>query len=141
MATNLPKVQSYVSEGIYDALLAYRTANNLNSTSLALARVLAEFFGVSSGSEPETLQMRLEMLERKVEDLVGRLDELTQVFGELLPTELTNMEMIQRLHVDRSTLAYRREKADFPQWSQRHDPDGIAWSWDSKAKVYRQTEN
>jgi hypothetical protein len=141
MATKLPKVQSYVSEGIYEALLAYRTVNNLNSTSVALARVLAEFFGVSPGSNPETLQRRLEGLEQKVEDLVERLDDLTQVFGQLLPTELTNKELVQRLRVKNTTLAYRREKVDFPQWSRKHDPDGIAWTWDPKDMVYRQIEN
>ena len=141
MATTLPKVQSYVSEAIYEALLAYKTANNLNSTSLALAKVLAEFFGLSPGSDAETLQIRLDVLERRVENLVERVEELSEVFSPLLPTELTNMEMIQRLGISGTTIAYQRKKVEFPQWSRKYDPEGIAWSWDPEAMVYRQIEN
>jgi hypothetical protein len=141
MATTLPKVQSYVSEAIYEALLAYKTANNLNSTSLALAKVLAEFFGLSPGSDAETLQIRIEVLERRVENLVERVEELSEVFSPLQPTELTNMEMVQRLGICAPTIAYQRKKVDFPEWSHKYDPEGIAWTWDPKARVYRQIEN
>lgn len=69
MATDLPKVQGYVPKPIYDALLAYRDANNLKSTSLAVTKALSEFFGVPSDDSPvsqgESLPERVEALEGK----------------------------------------------------------------------------
>ena len=69
MTTDLPKVQGYVPKVIYDALLAYRDANNLKSTSLAVTKALSEFFGVSSDNSPvnqgESLAERVEVLEGK----------------------------------------------------------------------------
>lgn len=70
MATDLPKVQGYVPENVYAALEAYRSSNNLKSMSLAVAYVLAEFFGVSLNSDSsvnrgESLAVRVEMIEGK----------------------------------------------------------------------------
>ena len=69
MATDLPKVQGYLPQPIYDALLTYRDANNLKSTSLAVTKALSEFFGVPSDNSPvnqsESLATRVEVLEGK----------------------------------------------------------------------------
>jgi ABC-type uncharacterized transport system involved in gliding motility auxiliary subunit len=69
MATDLPKIQGYLPQPIYDALVAYRDANNLKSTSLAVTKALSEFFGVSCDNSPanqsESLATRVEFLEGK----------------------------------------------------------------------------
>ena len=81
------------------------------------------------------------IIQQRLENLVERVEELSEVFRPLLPTELTNMEMIQRLGINGSTIANQRKKVEFPQWSRKYDPEGIAWSWDPEAMVYRQIEN
>jgi hypothetical protein len=71
MATDLPKIQGYVPQAIYDALETYGKANNLKTTSQAVTYALAEFFGISpiSGApvreQGESLTTRVEVLEAK----------------------------------------------------------------------------
>ncbi|MBD2461133.1 hypothetical protein H6G89_08765 [Oscillatoria sp. FACHB-1407] len=40
---------------------------------------------------------------------------------------VTGSELARRLGVNSSTISRRKERADFPAWSQDLDPDGIAW--------------
>jgi hypothetical protein len=71
MATDLPRIQGYVPQAIYDALKTYRDANNLKSNSIAVTYVLANFFGISLNSdlpvnqERESLTTRVKVLEGK----------------------------------------------------------------------------
>lgn len=49
---------------------------------------------------------------------------------------LIQAELARRLDVHSSTVAKRRTEPDFAQWSQNRDPDGIAWQYSEKDKVF-----
>lgn len=55
-------------------------------------------------------------------------------------TGLKQSELEQRLKLAKGILPRRRDKADFKEWSQRHDPQGVAWQWDAIAKKYLAVE-
>jgi hypothetical protein len=42
---------------------------------------------------------------------------------------LSGRELAQRLGVNNSTISRKKDRDDFPEWSQDLDPDGIAWSY------------
>ena len=42
---------------------------------------------------------------------------------------LSGSQLSRRLGVDRSTISRRKSRRDFSIWSQKLDPDGIAWSY------------
>jgi hypothetical protein len=68
MATELPKIQGYLPQAVYDALLKYKEAHQLKSVSQAVTNALCEFFGVvpdSPANQGESLAARVEVLEGK----------------------------------------------------------------------------
>lgn len=52
-------------------------------------------------------------------------------FGSLIQSELA-----KRLNVYSSTVFKRRDDSDFPEWSRKRDPDGIAWRYDRKSREF-----
>ncbi len=42
---------------------------------------------------------------------------------------LSARKLAQRLEVNQSTISRRKEREDFTEWTQRLDPDGIAWAY------------
>lgn len=58
-----------------------------------------------------------------------------------IPLEgLKQAELEKRLGIAKGTLTKRRGRPDFKEWSQGHDPDGIAWTWDAIARKYLAVE-
>lgn len=51
--------------------------------------------------------------------------------------ELNHKELALRLHVKTNTLRGARNREGFATWTQQHDAYGLAWKYDSEAKVYR----
>jgi hypothetical protein len=49
------------------------------------------------------------------------------VEGTDLDKPLSNRELARRLGITRNTLSRRKDRIDFPAWTQDLDPDGIAW--------------
>lgn len=49
---------------------------------------------------------------------------------------LIQAELAKRLDVHSSTVGKRKSDADFSQWSQSKDPDGIAWEYSSQRKEF-----
>ncbi len=51
-------------------------------------------------------------------------------------SSIIQAELAKRLGVHPSTIAKRRSESDFTQWSQSKDPEGIAWEYSQKDKVF-----
>lgn len=49
---------------------------------------------------------------------------------------LKGIELAVRLRTDSSTISRKRQEAGFPQWSQRRDPDAIAWELKSPTRRF-----
>jgi hypothetical protein len=56
--------------------------------------------------------------------------------SNLKPLCLIQSELAKRLDLHPSTIAKRRSDADFPEWSQSKDPEGIAWTYLRKDKLF-----
>jgi hypothetical protein len=49
---------------------------------------------------------------------------------------LIQVDLAKRLDLNASTLGRRKSDPDFPEWSQSKDPDGIAWRYIRKTKLF-----
>jgi len=90
----------------------------------------------------------------RIEDLVNVKDGVPTLFQEALETvqmqtyvieellsesprtELSQTELANRLKIHKSTISHRKEKAGFAEWSKRHDPEGLAWQYDSDKNLF-----
>jgi hypothetical protein len=50
---------------------------------------------------------------------------------------LIQSELAKRLDTTSSTIARRKAEADFTEWSQSKDPDGLGWSYDLDSKLFK----
>lgn len=66
---------------------------------------------------------------------------LWQLYVDLLEsaerTALSARELAERLGTNQSTISRRKDRADFSDWTQRLDPDGIAWIYQNQKFVPR----
>ena len=53
---------------------------------------------------------------------------------------LIQAELAKRLDVNSSTVGRRKTDADFPEWSQSKDPEGLAWKYVAETKMYEVAE-
>lgn len=49
---------------------------------------------------------------------------------------LTGVALAHRLNISATTISKRKSKPDFPQWSSSKDPNGIAWTYSKKSKLF-----
>jgi hypothetical protein len=49
---------------------------------------------------------------------------------------LIQSELAKRLDTNPSTIGRRKSDPDFPEWSQSKDPEGIAWKYNAKRKLF-----
>jgi hypothetical protein len=61
---------------------------------------------------------------------------ISEISSKSLPDSLPHGELANRLGVPKSTLSDRKKRTGFSQWSKERDPDGIAWTWNPRAKVF-----
>ena len=54
---------------------------------------------------------------------------------------LIQSDLAKRLDLNASTVGRRKSDPDFPQWSQSKDPEGIAWKYVRKSKMFVPIEN
>lgn len=66
MATDNPKVSSYVPQAVYDHLMTFKSERGLKSISMAVTAVLEEYFGLSKATISDATASRLETLEGKL---------------------------------------------------------------------------
>ena len=67
------------------------------------------------------------------------VDQTEPAGAEDIPYDLKGVsqkELAKRLDVTPQTLARRRTKSDFAQWSNRKDPEGFAWSYQAKTRLF-----
>lgn len=85
--------------------------------------------------------------ETEVEETVSEEEEITEAENSSLDSEsnsssnLPKLELIQadlakRLDINPSTVGRRKTDPDFPLWSQTKDPEGIAWKYNRKTKMF-----
>ena len=53
-----------------------------------------------------------------------------------LSSALIQGELAQRLNVHTATVGKRKMNPDFPEWTQKKDPDGIAWQYIPEEKTF-----
>jgi hypothetical protein len=53
---------------------------------------------------------------------------------------LKQNELAKRLDIHYNTIGKRKSDLDFPQWSQKRDPEGIAWEYLPKIRVFAPVE-
>ncbi|MEM9542559.1 MAG: AIPR family protein [Cyanobacteria bacterium P01_E01_bin.42] len=76
-----------------------------------------------------------------------RNQEIQEVKEGTTVAEFTRIESLnqkhlaKRLNINRSTISRKRKLTDFPEWSQRNDPDNIAWEYNEKKKLYFPVRN
>jgi hypothetical protein len=55
---------------------------------------------------------------------------------ELKGEPLTGVALAHRLNVSDTTISRRKSKPDFPKWTCSKDPEGIAWRYSKKSKLF-----
>jgi hypothetical protein len=60
---------------------------------------------------------------------------------EVVSESLPQAQLARRLGVDASVLSRQKGKDGFSGWSRSKDPDGVAWSYDSKSKLFHLATN
>ncbi len=84
MPTELPKVQGYVPQAVFDKLNEFKDAHRLKSLSLALTAVLEDYFGINhhfrarrdSPANQSELDKRVQKLEEQIEILAQTVTAL-----------------------------------------------------------------
>lgn len=70
-------------------------------------------------------------------------DELVDTVTEQANSDVTPLQtsaLARRLDVHPKALSRYKSKPDFRQWSQKKDPNSIAWAYDSVSKIFCPTE-
>lgn len=86
--------------------------------------------------------------EEEILDNVGVMEEEMSV-EESSPDQspktktpaLIQADLAKRLDINPSTVGRRKSDPDFPLWSQSKDPEGIAWKYVSKTKMFVPVDN
>ncbi|MGB3405269.1 MAG: hypothetical protein WBA77_21475 [Microcoleaceae cyanobacterium] len=79
-------------------------------------------------SSPETQQKQVA--------LFPVADESSVETNSSCPRELNQSELAQRLDVHPSTIRNWKHKSEFQQWSEKKDPDAIAWYYSTETKRF-----
>jgi hypothetical protein len=53
---------------------------------------------------------------------------------------LKQTELAKRLDIHYNTIGKRKSESDFPQWSQKRDPEGIPWEYLPKIRLFAPVE-
>lgn len=70
-------------------------------------------------------------------------DELIDTVTQQVNSDVTPLQtsaLARRLEVHPKALSRYKSKPDFSQWSQKKDPNSIAWTYDSVSKIFYPTE-
>jgi hypothetical protein len=107
---------------------------------------LEEVEQVTNHQPPPEIQLNLQQpLELSTEPSISvsressNLLENQQVLNGsqgLKSEPLTGIALAHRLNVSATTISKRKSKPDFPQWSSSKDPNGIAWTYSKKSKLF-----
>ncbi|WP_341529924.1 HMA2 domain-containing protein [Nostoc sp. UHCC 0302] len=84
-------------------------------------------------STPEVSAIEDDQAKDKLVDTVTQ-----QVNSDVIP--LQTSALAKRLEVHPKALSRYKSKPDFSQWSQKKDPNSIAWTYDSVSKIFCPTE-
>jgi hypothetical protein len=90
----------------------------------------------------ETLDDNLEetsdddLEENLDDDLEETLPENDSISEPQKVTSLIQLELARRLDVHSSTVGKRKSDPDFSEWSKSKDPEGIAWKYSRKSKMF-----
>lgn len=84
MATELPKIQGYVPQSVYDRLNEVKDTHKLRSLSVALTAVLEDYFGINHHFSPRSdSQVNQSELEKRVHNLEEQVEILIQAVAAL----------------------------------------------------------
>ena len=101
---------------------------------------------VKFGEQRQELDRQLADREQEVEQLRSQLTEGQPATPTVVNHQalvkfsefITERELAKRLGVSKTTLNNHKTRADFPEWSQARDPEGVAWCYDARLqKLFR----
>jgi len=100
MATELVKIQSYISVALADKLNEYKNKHGLKSNSETISDILYNFFGCSGGISSDmlpqqSLEGRVEYLEDTILNLINRIELLAACRREVY---MSRIEVLSRSH-------------------------------------------
>ncbi len=94
---------------------------------------MAEFFNGSRPLFEKNFLPPLRSSSPKLSLSQGKIVEYSSFNGKALKQS----ELAKRLGVSSQSLTSKRQKPEFPIWTQARDPEGIAWNFDPTSKSYR----
>ncbi|MBD0302411.1 MAG: hypothetical protein ICV85_09600 [Tolypothrix sp. T3-bin4] len=160
MASEHPKITSYIPRDILEALDKWRAEQELDSRNAAVVAILADYLGVRYSVQlPATapLNIQLRTVLDELTQICQRMDALEEsistvqeevqstVSGTPPPSRstvseevrsavpLTQMALAKRLGCSDKAIEKQRKqgsKEKFAAWSRDRDPDGITWTWE-----------
>ncbi len=117
-----------------------KTATEPPSSSFANLAALKEERQQTSDTpqtEPETVPMELTESQEEKRETLEQLTETEEAkIDESLSKGLIQADLAKRLDLNASTVGRRKSDPDFAQWSQSKDPEGIAWKYLRKTKLF-----
>jgi hypothetical protein len=154
MASEHPKITSYIPRDILEALDKWREEHELESRNAAIVAILADYLGVQHPvqlSDTAPLSIYLHTVLDELARLSQRMDALEEsistaplertlpagkvqgeAFSTVPPAPLTQSALAKRLGCSDKEIEKARKQNDkesFAQWSRALDPDSIAWTW------------
>jgi hypothetical protein len=107
------------------------------STTVTPEPVTSKDTGELSSEVPPTQQIEATQEKSKGDDMGAHQEESAPSpdGGELT---LNQADLAKRLEVHQNTIAKRKSDPDFSQWSQSRDPEGVAWKYSAKTKMFLQ---
>jgi hypothetical protein len=103
-----------------------------------------EFLRNLPSDSPNEIEIYTEQIDKEINAVLAEApkeDSPSDSPGESEPEkpleELSHNELVARLNTKSNTLRRQRNEPGFNAWSQQKDPIGLAWYWDSKARIYR----
>lgn len=109
---------------------------------LPATEVVGELPPAIEAASAETLSVdEIELAITLIESLPEKSDQaladpLETTSTPAIPDVLSAQALAQRLQVSPMTINRNKYRADFAKWSNRHDPDGIAWCYLKKSKEF-----
>ena len=87
--------------------------------------------GVIFEEEPEPEESDSSIPQSSIEE-----SEIEENNSSTTGTPLIQSELAKRLDINPSTVGRHKSDPDFPEWSKTRDPDGIAWQYSPKTKMF-----
>ena len=98
---------------------------------------LGKIFDDSEPDYPESNQLSQAERQPLEESQSNQQQEVAKpIEPQVTPESLIQSELAKRLDVHSSTILKHRSEREFPEWSRSRDPEGIAWKYSPRKKLF-----